>query len=71
MRVEAALSLLKKHNQSFENLYKGQPAFSMIIFLNKKIQRFYLFYVNYGHEGKGFSLKKKNWEVWVCRAVVS
>lgn len=37
----------------FENLYKVQLAFSMIIFLNKK-KRTYLFYVNYGHEAKGF-----------------
>lgn len=39
----------------FENLYKVQLAFSMIIFLNKiKKQRIYLFYVNDGHEAKGF-----------------
>lgn len=41
-------------NLFFENLYKVQLAFSMIIFVNKKRQRIYLFYVNYGHEAKGF-----------------
>lgn len=54
MRVEAALSLLKKHNQSFENLYKGQPAFSMIIFLNKKYKDFTYFMLITGMKEKVF-----------------
>ena len=58
MRLENTLFLFKKHNLFFENLYKS-TTFSMIIFLNKKRQRIYLFYVNNGHEAKGFLSKKK------------
>lgn len=42
----------------------------MIIFLNKKRQRIHLFYVNNGHEAKGF-LSKKKLQVQLRRAVVS
>lgn len=61
---------IQKAQSIFENLYKGQPAFSMIILLNKKRQK-NLLYVNYGHEAKGFLEKKKALKVQLCRAVVS
>lgn len=55
MRLDDIFFLIQKAQSIFslKNLYKVQLAFSMIIFLNKK-QRIYLFYVNYGHEAKGF-----------------